>query len=102
MQVLLSETWDQLSEDARIWVWASPRPLVSDEQSYIMGRLGPFVSQWTSHQVALTAGVNICYNHFLIVALDEAVSTGASGCSIDALTHEVQAISDHLGVLLWS
>ena len=100
MQVLLSDTWGQLSEEARIWIWASPRPLESEEQAYILERLGGFVSKWTSHQVALTAGVNICYDHFVIVALDEKVSTGASGCSIDALTHEVQAISDHVGVNL--
>src|SRR5690606_12486795 len=44
-------------------------------------------------------GVDWCYDHFLLVAADEA-ATGVSGCSIDALFHSLKTLERSLGVTL--
>ena len=98
MHLNLPEEWAMLADDSRIWIWSSPGKLSESEVEQIETHLGQFVKSWTSHQVALRAVSKVLFNHFVVVVLDQSVSTGASGCSIDALTHEVQGLSQHLGL----
>jgi len=101
MAVDLPKEWSELAEDARIWMWASPKMLSDSEVDKVDQHLGEFVKKWTSHQVALKAKAKVFFKHFVVVALDQSASTGASGCSIDALTHEVQGVGRalHLDLL---
>lgn len=96
MELSFPSDWDVLDGDARVWLWSSPRKLSSEQQEIISSRLGSFVTQWTSHHVALKARACTMLDHFVIVGLDESASTSASGCSIDSLTHAIQAISKDL------
>ena len=96
MTFSLPSNWDELDDDARVWLWSSPRILSTEQQEIISSRLGSFVTQWTSHHVALKARACTMLDHFVIVGLDESASTSASGCSIDSLTHAIQAMSKDL------
>jgi len=98
MTIDLPVEWNEMSDDARVWIWASPTQLSNQEVEKISSHLSAFVSQWTSHQVALKAQAHVFYQHFVVVALDQSASTGASGCSIDSLTHEVQSLSQSLNL----
>ncbi len=98
MTVELPTSWTDMADDARIWMWASPKKLSDTEVEKIDGHLGKFVRRWTSHQVALKAQSKVFFGHFVVVALDQSASTGASGCSIDSLTHEVQGVAQALSI----
>ena len=95
----------EMSTDARLWIFQSERQLSPQEESAIEEHLGKFLSQWTSHNRALLARGAVAYGHFVIVALDESKSSAASGCSIDAMTHQIQGMSKALGCVgssVWS
>lgn len=62
-------------------------------------RVAAFLETWTAHRADLRAGFDWLHNRFLVVAVDES-STGASGCSIDALTSQIRRLEEDAGVEL--
>ena len=88
-----------ISDDSRIWVYASPIKLNNDQQNHISNFLSNHIQNWEAHKVPLTAAVTILENHFIIIALDEDINK-ASGCSIDTLHHKIQELEDYLSVSL--
>ncbi len=91
---------DDLSNSARLWIFQAERRLSVEEIGMINDHLTRFLPQWTSHNRSLIARHQIACDLFLIIALDEERSADASGCSIDNMTHQVQALSRHLDVNL--
>ena len=88
-----------LPEDSRIWIYASENALTEDQQSHILTYIAEHLKGWNAHKVALTAGVTILENHFIVVALDEG-KNGASGCSIDTLQKTIQELEKELSISL--
>ena len=91
--------FENISDDSRIWIYASPIFLDNENQTYISNLLSNHLDTWQAHQVSLTAALTILENHFIVIALDENIA-GASGCSIDALQHKIQEIEHYLDVSL--
>ena len=91
--------FNNLPEDARIWIYASETSLNSNQQKEIINILSDHLEGWNAHKVPLTAGVTILENHFIVVALDEN-KNGASGCSIDTLQQKVQEIEKEFSISL--
>ena len=91
--------FNNISDNSRIWIYASPIFLDNENQSYISKLLSNHLESWQAHQVSLTAALTILENHFIVIALDENIA-GASGCSIDALQHKIQEIEIYLTVSL--
>ena len=91
--------FENISDDSRIWIYASPIFLDNVNQTYISKLLSNHIDNWQAHQVSLTAALTILENHFIVIALDENIA-GASGCSIDTLQHKIQEIENYLGVSL--
>ena len=88
-----------ISDNSRIWIYASPIFLDNENQTYISKLLSNHIDNWQAHQVSLTAALTILENHFIVIALDENIA-GASGCSIDTLQHKIQEIENYLAVSL--
>ena len=88
-----------ISDDSRIWVYASPNKLNNDQQNHISNFLSTHIQNWEAHKVPLTAAVTILENHFIVIALDEDINK-ASGCSIDTLQHKIQELEGYLSVSL--
>ena len=82
--------FDQLPDDARLWIFPAERPLSESEQAQLLAVVDPFIDQWGAHAVPLTAGREMRYDRFLFVAVDQR-QAGPSGCSIDALLDEIWA-----------
>ncbi len=74
--------FENLGPESRIWIYQSNRKLNSEEQAFILKNTGRFLEAWTAHGNDLQAGVQILYNQFIIIGVNEAVNE-ASGCSID-------------------
>ena len=73
----------------RVWAFIISKPL-SNEQLISLNDLGnKFVLGWTAHEQKLTASFEIIKNKIIVVKVNEEV-TGASGCSIDKLTHFIK------------
>jgi len=76
--------FEQLSNDARVWVFQSILPMRTQQKESLLNFMNQFCTQWQSHGNELMAGYRIERGHFLIVGVDES-NKDASGCSIDKL-----------------
>lgn len=88
-----------LPDDARVWIFQGSRSFSEDELAEISPALDRFIQDWTAHGIDLNAGYEISYKRFIVLALDQSLSS-ASGCSIDASVHFIQNLEKKYGVEL--
>jgi len=91
--------FDQLPNDARVWIFPAERPLNETEQGQLLTIVDQFIDQWRTHGVPMTAGREIRYGRFLFVGVDQR-QAGPSGCSIDALFRQTQTLEKQIGAEL--
>ena len=91
--------FDELPEDARVWIFSAERPLAPGEQDRLLAHVDRFIGQWAAHDTPLTAGRELRYDRFLFVAVDQRMA-GPSGCSIDALIRRMKGLEQEIGVEL--
>ena len=91
--------FDQLPDDARLWIFTAERSLSDAEQAQLLREVDRFIGQWGAHDVPLTAGRELRYDRFLFVAVDQR-KAGPSGCSIDALFRQTKAFEQEVGIEL--
>lgn len=80
-----------LPANSRIWIYQANRKLSDQEVAEIETQTVEFLSQWTAHGSELEAGVEIKYNRFIVIGLNQA-NASASGCSIDASVRFIQSL----------
>ena len=93
--------FDQLPDDARLWIFTAERSLSDTEQAQLLTEVDRFIGQWGAHDVPLTAARELRYDRFLSVAVDQR-KVGPSGCSIDALVRQTKALEQEIGIELVS
>jgi hypothetical protein len=86
-----------MPDDARLWVFASERPLSAAEQATLLRQVDGFLAGWAAHGVPVVGARELRDGHFLLIASDEAAS-GVSGCSIDSLFHALAGVEQDLGI----
>ncbi|MEP7320738.1 MAG: hypothetical protein ABI761_02425 [Saprospiraceae bacterium] len=91
--------FDQLPEDARIWIFSIDGEMQADKHSALKEALKDFILDWTSHQQSLKASASIIDDRFIIIGLDQS-QYGASGCSIDKLMRLIQNLELKTGLSL--
>lgn len=89
--------FDELSQQARIWVYQSDRRLSEAEVSLIEEAAPAFLEGWATHGKPLKASYRMFHNQFLVIGVDENMQA-ASGCSIDSSVSFVQALEKELEV----
>ena len=87
----------ELPDTSRVWIYQASRSFTTEELSEIQNNLNTFIKQWTAHGSDLKAGYEIKYNRFITIGLDQSI-THASGCSIDASVHFIQALEKKYNV----
>lgn len=92
-------SFDNLSDEARVWIYPSSRPFKDNEVSEITQKLSAFLAQWTAHGASLQAGFTMPYNRFIVIALDQN-EQAATGCSIDSSVHFIQELEKEFDVVL--
>ena len=75
-------SYQDLPENSTVWIYQSSRELLPEEVKGINERSDDFLVNWASHGNALKAAIELFYNYFIVVFVDEK-SAKASGCSID-------------------
>lgn len=91
--------FDQLPDDARLWVFNAARELTAPERDDLLSAVDGFLETWAAHGTPLFSGRELRDGRFLLVAVDER-RAGASGCSIDALVHALTAIETRMNTQL--
>ncbi len=89
--------FENLPDDARIWIYQANRKLSEDEVGKIETQATTFLEQWTAHGSDLQAGFEVRYNRFIVIGLDQS-NASASGCSIDASVHFIQSLEKQFDV----
>lgn len=80
-----------LPEEARVWVFASDRPLANEDSQILLAEVDRFLAQWKAHGSPLRSAREWRDNRFLAVGIDPTVEQ-ASGCSIDGLFRGLQSL----------
>ena len=91
--------FDQLPDNARVWVYPSSRKFTPDELLVIRQKTEAFLEQWTAHGTHLQAGLDMPYDRFIVLGLNESIQS-ASGCSIDASVHFIQSLEETFKITL--
>jgi hypothetical protein len=91
--------FDQLPDDARVWVFAASRPLSEAEGASLLRRVDGFVERWAAHGAPVRGARDWRHGRFLLVGADER-ATGVSGCSIDSLFHALADAEAELGITM--
>lgn len=90
-------SFEELTDTSRVWIYQSNRPFTDEELKQLRAALNIFIEQWTAHGTGLKAGYDLPYNRFIVIGLDQD-HAAASGCSIDASVHFIQAVEKKFGV----
>jgi hypothetical protein len=88
--------FDRMPDDARVWVFAAPRPLAPPDADALLGRVDGFLERWAAHGAPVVGARDFRHGQFLLIAADER-ATGVSGCSIDSLFHALADVERELG-----
>jgi hypothetical protein len=79
-------------EDARVWVYAMPRPLTEEQRKLVSTRLAEFVTGWNSHGAPVHGAFDILENQFVLIA--GYVDDGVSGCSTDSMVRVMKKLRE--------
>jgi len=93
------ESFDQMPDTSRLWIYQAERKLSGSEQDLIRESTSQFLKEWTAHGSNLKASFELMHDQFLVLTLDENVSQ-ASGCSIDSSVSHIQGLERSLGISL--
>ena len=91
--------FEELPEESRVWIYQSNRVFTAAELDFIKECANDFLNNWTAHGANLQAAIDIPYDRFLVIALNESLQS-ASGCSIDSSVHFIQNLEKKLGITL--
>jgi hypothetical protein len=89
--------FEQLPDDARLWVYQADRALTPVERAAAENNLHHLCDTWSTHGTPLHTSFRIEYNQFIILAVDER-HAGASGCSIDGTVRLLKSMQERLGI----
>ncbi len=88
--------FDSLPDSARVWVFASDRPLAGAGADELLAAVDEFLATWSAHGVPLRCARAWRDDRFLAVGVD-VTAEQASGCSIDGLFRRLQHLERQLG-----
>ena len=89
--------FDSLPDEARAWVFGTDRALSAPETKRLLDVVDAYLVRWAAHGTPLASARDWRDDHFLTIAVDQRTA-GASGCSIDALFHQLQELERALAV----
>jgi hypothetical protein len=88
-----------LDHSSRLWVYQADRSFNAEEKSFILENGKSFVESWTAHNRDLDASIEIRYDQFIVLAVDE-TNASATGCSIDKSVHFIKVLENELKINL--
>tara|TARA_B100000900_G_scaffold374786_1_gene356294 strand:- start:5253 stop:5744 length:492 start_codon:yes stop_codon:yes gene_type:complete len=92
-------TFKELPDESRVWIYQSNRIFTNKELNYIRAYSYDFLKKWTAHGSNLQAGIDIPYDRFIVIGLNESIKS-ATGCSIDSSVRFIQTIESKFNIVL--
>lgn len=89
--------FNQITDNARLWVYQADRALTPDEVTSVEQALQSALNGWAAHGHPLLSSARVVDSRFVLVAVDESHAL-PSGCSIDASVHFLQAIGRQFNI----
>jgi hypothetical protein len=86
-----------MNPNSRIWIYQSSREFNPSEVDEITAKSKEFIRSWNSHGSMLSSAIEVKYNRFIVVAVDESVAA-ASGCSIDKSVSFIRSIESDFNI----
>jgi hypothetical protein len=91
--------FETMPADARVWVFASDRPIEGEQAELLLGAVDQYLAEWKAHGHGLTCARAWRDGRFLAIAVDQR-DAFASGCSIDGMFRVLQQLQQQLGASL--
>ena len=88
-----------LPSAARVWIFASDRPLTGSEADTLLAEVDRFLDQWKAHGAPLRSAREWRDDRFLAIGVDPTAEQ-ASGCSIDGLFRGLRELERSLNTQL--
>ncbi len=92
----MSEAFNNLSPQSRLWIWVSSRPIAHEEQRDLSTALDSFLATWSSHERPVRGAWDIQDNRVLLIA-GEISGGDISGCGIDKSVHLLETVASKHG-----
>lgn len=91
--------FSELPSHARVWVFASDRPVTGRDADALLAEVDRFLEQWKAHGAPLRSAREWRDDRFLAIGVDPTAEQ-ASGCSIDGLFRGLREMERSLGTRL--
>ena len=88
-----------LPSEARVWVFASDKPLTGEDADTLLAEVDRFLAQWKAHGAPLRSAREWRDDRFLAIGVDPTAEQ-ASGCSIDGLFRGLRDLERELSTTL--
>lgn len=92
-------SYRDLPDHSRVWVYQSNRAFTKEELAAIKEKSNNFLVGFNSHGQGLTAAIEIFYELFVVILVDEEVAA-SSGCSIDSSFQFIKELEQQFSVVL--
>ena len=88
-----------LDPASKVWIFQAENELTESQATSIKEQLFEFLQEWTAHNVQLYTSGDVIQSRFIVIMVDERFQ-GASGCSLDKMTHFIQYMEHKYGIAL--
>jgi hypothetical protein len=88
-----------LDPSSKVWIFQAEQELTESQATAIKELLFEFLEEWTAHNVQLYTSGDVLHHRFIVIMVDERFQ-GASGCSLDKMTHFIQYMEHKFGITL--
>ncbi|GAB4136979.1 MAG: hypothetical protein Fur0041_11600 [Bacteroidia bacterium] len=92
--------FNDMPDHSRVWIYQSDKDITDLQAEEIRRKAAMFLLDWTSHGNVMKASIDVLYNRFIVVAVDESHAS-ASGCGIDKSVRFMQQIEQDYGLNLF-
>lgn len=91
--------FQDLDPASKVWIFQAESKFNDLQATSIKEELFNFLQEWTAHNVQLYTSGDIIQDRFIVIMVDERYQ-GASGCSLDKMTHFIQHLEHKYGITL--
>ncbi len=93
-------SFNEMPNTSKVWIYQADRNFTDTEISEIRKKAVMFLLDWSSHGNLMVATIDVLYNRFVVVLVDEKAAT-PGGCGIDKSVKFIQQLEkDYLVSLL--
>ena len=89
--------FEKLDPQSKIWIYQSNKKLGEAEKEFVIKNTASFLVDWTAHGNSLEAGVQVLYDQFIIIGVNETINE-ASGCSVDKSVTYIRELGKALNI----